>query len=494
MNYFTRLKEDNLFCFTLCLVTFFAVLMASLLPFVTTPWVDEVGTSDAAIAILNGRTFHSHVWSYSYNPLHFFVLIGWLSLVGISHFSVCALNIVIHVITSFYLVALLRKWDFIKSRLTILLLLSLLWGGFSLLGIVLNGRIDTLTLLTVIFLVDCLTREKCSYFLLFVSAFLTFGAAVYHLPPVIFGLCVLFFFPLSYLTRKEILKRGFVVAFSFGLAFLSILIFYYFNQSLFRFVNTYISFSATASGKERDWINEIVVAYALEKEALFLFLTVFLTYVCSKQIRRSLHLPLLCLIGAFPLIMVLAGRYVAYYSWIFYLPALLLFVFVYTKITSKKLLVLIPILSFLFTLFVSAFYIIDSNKERLRYREIEKFANSLDYSFIGRNVVFSDHKFYYYIIDKNAIPWSRSNSVDFSPKEKFAQFVKKIAKTKEREDVLMAFFDRVQYVDMAFPNNGLVLTSTNNEFNALKSRLEQEDYNVEVLVSKDEFKLSSFSK
>ena len=494
MNYFTRLKEDNLFCFTLCLVTFFAVLMASLLPFVTTPWVDEVGTSDAAIAILNGRAFHSHVWPYSYNPLHFFVLTIWLSLVGVSHFSVCALNIVIHVITSLYLVALLRKWDFIKSKLTILLLLSLLWGGFSLLGIVLNGRIDTLTLLTVIFLVDCLTREKCSYSLLFVSAFLTFGAAVYHLPPVIFGLGVLFLFPFAYLTRKEIFKRGFLVAFAFGLAFLSILIFYYFNQSLLRFVNTYISFSATASGKERDLINEIIAAYTLEKEALFLFLVVFLTYLWSKHIRRSLHLPLLCLIGAFPLIMVLAGRYVAYYSWIFYLPSLLLFVFVYTKITSKKLLVLIPIFSFLFALFVSVFYIIDSNKEHLRYQKIEQFVNSLNYSFIGRNVVFSNHKFYYFIINKNAIPWNRSDSIDLSPKEKFKSFVKKIAKTKEREDILMTLFDKIQYVDISFPNNGLILTSTKNEFKALKSRLEQEDYHVEVLVSKDEFKLSSFSK
>ncbi len=495
MNWAINLiKEMKISTFTFFVVVFFAFLSMLILPYSTVPWIDEVGTSDAAISILQRGEFHSHVWPYSYNPLHLFTLIGWLSIVGVSHFTVCLFNIVLHVFASLYLVKVLRKREIVKDRLTILLLLSLLWGGYAFLNIILNGRIDILTLFTTLFLVDCLTRKTCNVLLLCLSAFLSFGSAVYQLPPLIIGLGVLFLFPFSYLTRREIFKRGVFVGFSFGLAYVVILAFYYSNQSLLRFVNTYISFSATVSGKARAWGEEIGSAYMLEKEAIVLLGIVLLSYFFIKRFRQWIHLPTLCFVGVIPVVMVLAGRYVFYYSWIFYIPVIILFAFVYSRIEVKKIRLYLPILSFSFALFVCVFYVVRAREAVSQFHNIEAFANSLDYSFTGRNVVFTNNAFYYFIVNRNAIPWSRSDYVDISPKEKYESFVRKVVKDKKMKEWLMNIFDKIQYVDPTFPEEGFLLTATNQEFDTIESQLKKEGYFVTQLSSDGEFKLSSFSR
>ena len=73
----------------------FAAVYMAIQDYIAVPWNDEIGTADTAVNYVLFGKWDSNVWHYTYNPLHAFLLIGWLKIFGISHAIVCNINVFI---------------------------------------------------------------------------------------------------------------------------------------------------------------------------------------------------------------------------------------------------------------------------------------------------------------------------------------------------------------------------------------------------------------
>jgi hypothetical protein len=173
------------------------------------------------------------------------------------------------------------------------------------------------------------------------------------------------------------------------------------QHSLFRYLNAFISFNATInnSGEAPSLITRIIDAYRIDLYALLILIGFYILFITKKGIQgiKDNWFPIL-FVTCIPLIMVLVGRYRVYYSSVFYLPVLALFIWSVSLYNKSK----VVISSILAIVLLSAgvaqilkrdYY----NKNAAEMERVSQFVEaSSEYLIPGENVVFNNSKLYYY--------------------------------------------------------------------------------------------------
>ena len=121
------------------------------------PWFDEIGTADTAINVVNGNSWHSGVWPYSYNFFHLFLLELWVKIFGVSHISVCSINCLLFCAAWCLCGIFLVKKDFLSFGGVVTLIVAG-WFFPDMVGNIVNGRIDMLAFLMTVVLI-CLMQS-----------------------------------------------------------------------------------------------------------------------------------------------------------------------------------------------------------------------------------------------------------------------------------------------------------------------------------------------
>ena len=96
------MKVSRLFLISSSISLLYCILTICFIDYLSVPWTDEIGTADTAINVVLYGQWKSDVWLYIYQPLHAFFLIPWIFIFGISHTSVCSMNVIIAFISSCY--------------------------------------------------------------------------------------------------------------------------------------------------------------------------------------------------------------------------------------------------------------------------------------------------------------------------------------------------------------------------------------------------------
>ncbi len=269
---FPLIKKNYPFWVASVLSLVFCFLKILCIDACTVPWVDEVWLTDAAASFVSRGEFISHVWPYTYNPLHFFILTGWLFVFGISHFTVVCLGIFLAALSIQALLFILWKRKLITGVFSPLILVLCFWCASPLFsGSVLNGRVDMLVVLCTILFLDQLLRVGISLLKLCITASLALLSAVYQFPVLVFFCLMLWMFPMEGVSRREWFRRGCWIASSCIATYLLICLFYICNHTFFRFVYTYVFFNNTINGFERSLADEFRMAYLSDAGALCLF-------------------------------------------------------------------------------------------------------------------------------------------------------------------------------------------------------------------------------
>jgi 4-amino-4-deoxy-L-arabinose transferase-like glycosyltransferase len=342
------------------------------------PWVDEVAYSDYSINFVLDGEWRTSAWGgdknnqvYSvYPPLYQFILTPWVKLFGISLLSCRSLNVVLVFFSCLVFCSILRRANIIKNLYSLILFLFLFWGAGVFSWIYRNGRPDVVGMLCVIgFFVSYyyFLHNKIAKWILSIFSFLIITAGIQSSLYVICILLCLLFFQSDRKSVKNAIYM-FIIGLAGGLFFLSVyfysqgflLQFYYrtflFSSSLKDFVSFLIShiehwispintdikeaLLKTSHSPAPPFLERICDAYLANKEYLVLcaangLLSAYL--LLSKRISSfSIEIKLLIISLVVPIFMTFAGRFVSYYTWMSYLPAVICLVYIAGKHSKLK--------------------------------------------------------------------------------------------------------------------------------------------------------------
>lgn len=420
---------------------FLAILLS--LNHTSIPWFDEVAFADTAINCVRGNGWVSHIWPYSYNPLHINLLTIWLRLFGASHFSVCAFGVSCALLTSLILQRALIRIGILKTTSQNILFATSFWfGSWQFSNIITNGRIDMLAAACTIMLVVELTAARYSPWRIFAAAFLAMLSAVYQIPLIVFFGLYLLAFPLRDETRHQVFLKGLVAAAGVFAAFIASCAYYTYHQSLIRFIHSYFSYNATLSGSTTSFTSRIAVAYCHDLCGLGLLLVTTVLLLLTRKQNTGIW-RWIAFIAIMPLCGVIGGRYEGYYSWMFYLATLSCFLATITFISPK----IVPLALMAIALIAGSRYVIQWPswaKSLAKLHQIEKYVKAHPESFKpGQRVLISESLWYYPVLQSGATIWSDERFVGpekLTAQEKFERFLgKNIANPQTRERMIRIF-------------------------------------------------------
>ena len=438
---------------------FFWILTVAAINFTTIPWVDECGTVDTAANIVVHGVWDSHVWHYSYNPLHINLLVWWLRLFGVSHLSVCAFSATLGLVLCLVLRWILREQGVLRGIKLEILYSVLFWCGWRFSWILVNGRIDTLVaIFTVLTANELYDTRKTSSFRLFIFALLLMLAGVYSVPLVVFFGAVLLLLRKGH-DKIALLKKGIICALGIILAFIISCGYYAYHNQLFRFIHTFFSYNETLSGRvEVDNINKMLECYMYDVEGLLIY-TVSVIAVLFQGRKLSRAWLYVLLIGVVPLIQKFAGRYEIYYSWLFYIPTVVLFLWVVTRCARvfHVYIILAVCLCFGAVSFLVRYRSTDISNQMYSKIDahIQANASSLTH---GASAVINSYAYYYPLIQRGVWVWNVGDNCSQpinGPRDKFQKFLHHKIDSESIREWLLKLYDRYEreYNDSEMPSS-----------------------------------------
>lgn len=436
-------------------VVFSAGIIATL-NYTSFAWCDEAGTSDTAINCVLRGEWVSHVWQYSYNPLHIHLLTGWLHVFGVSHLAVCSLGVVGALVLCTLLQFILIRRGILNSiSLNILYQIMFWFGSWTFSTVITQGRIDLfVAIFTVLLVVNLMVEASSGKHLLevFAFGFLMMMAAVYPVPVVVCFGVLLLLCAKGGRCRIGVLKTGMAAAAGVGLAFLLSCVYYGYHRHLFRFVHSYFSFNATISDSSLGLAARIIRGYGFEVTGLVLLGFVLLYSVLK---RKQVSFPFVIFLTLIPFFGVIGGRYEMYYSWMFYLPVLSAFLFAVSRIGSQK---LVWALIVVFGVVGTGRYWAKQDEWAANRRVVERVEDCVTQHpeiFNSSNqVVITDYLFYYPVVRSGAIVFADDSLTGYrvSPREKFDRFVAAHVRDGRWRSRLVELFDKYEEQPIAARN------------------------------------------
>ncbi len=368
-----------------CVSLVFLVLNLLTLSWDTIPWLDEIMMTDTAVNFhLDGKWITTAWYDggeqspfSTYPPLYQFLLVLWMKLFGFSQFAVKSLNIFITFGVSLLGVSFVRKLKPQQTKLDLIVFIVLFWTAGVFTTIYRFGRVDVLNIFcSLLFLktaIDYVQYKQKPYLLLGSSLFVLFSgiqACVF----VVLALLWSFIFYSRY--RKKILSISLYFSLGSVITMTFLFAFFYYHNHLFAFLVSLVSYSSSLKRLALlflpiigPWFNfdvasiiskvapdadapsfteELISNYGRNPDYLIIMALSIILLVYLKISKYTLKKETLVLPGfslAIPLFMSLAGRYVIYYTWMGYLPALFSFILLAESIPLKRLKVGVHILT-----------------------------------------------------------------------------------------------------------------------------------------------------
>lgn len=289
------------------------------------PWQDEIYTVDTAVNYVLYGDWNSTVWKYTYPPLYGLLQVGWLFLFGVSHMSVCSLEIVLALICYLLILRICSTRKLFTKPISVYLLFILYWFGFYFPTIFTQGRMDMLVMLFTILLINRLIshdKEKINNVLIAFYAALVALSALYPLPAIA-AFAFFLFLMAEKDQRKDYFKKGVWVAFGMAIGLCGTMAFSILTHTLHRSLNTVAELNQNLSVERIPFFQRVLNGYCDIPTFVMLMVAVLLLKFSRNNTVPKYYALFLFLL---PLIMVLAGRYERYYFWLAYIPVVLYFV------------------------------------------------------------------------------------------------------------------------------------------------------------------------
>ena len=406
-----------------------SIVLYGITLFVVTQWrfpeLDEIYFADApANLILNGQ-WKSHI-AYSqflYQPLHSFALLIWMLIFGVSHFSVCGFGTFLGWISCVLAVNYATDLKYIEKSWQKLLLIVAFWALNTFTDFETFGRPDNfgmlITILIVyIYLKNSVLPKKQNIFL----GLLLIFVGVYEIPVMLFFFVLMII--MNYKDKMTInlwCKNGLYFIVGVLLGELIVCSFFFFNQytCFYRYIRYTFMSSMNANVSSYQGIFErLYDAYT----ANWYITSIYLLFIIISAINKYKMNYIIALFILFlPALMVLAGRFVPYYSWIYYIP---LCVFIIYTLKYKKIFAHVYVYLLVLSCigyFVTQWYttygyqastIIESQEIKHRcinyYEKNKKIIEKYD------NVVLSEAQLYYDVINGGCEVWFKyRNNVEY---------------------------------------------------------------------------------
>lgn len=498
-------KEKKLYYIGLGIALLFAIAYVACIDIFSFPWRDEVGTSDTAVNVALYGEWTSRVWKYSYNPLHAFLLIGWLKLWGVSHLTVCSFTVLLAIVGYAILLKILQKRELLTEITSVVIFTLLYWGGFEFAGLITLGRTDLLVMIFTMLVVNELAPTKDGGFYnisrwpTLIYSFLLMGASIYSIP-VLCCYCLMFYFTTEDKgVRKELLWRYLHAIIGFTMSFVLVCLFFYSVHGLFKFINSFMSFNATITHDDegRGLIARLADAYSTDIYALVVLAAGGALLAVKKSFKNKQTLANVLFALCIPMLMVFAGRYRFYYSWIFYVPVVVIAGFAVDKLQRKW--VAVAILCVI-SITVALRPVVMSKKNAEKRIELANvkdfFDDSASYLSAGDNVVFNNSMFYYPIVEKRCNPWQKYKGLQDipQPEEKFKAFIDKKIKDEEKKEQFLAIFYQMEHSEPYLPESGYFFTEGDEEYQKTIEFMQERGFCIEKIMGKNGFSLLKFDR
>ena len=434
-----------------CVASLLTAIIITTLDFTTAPWVDECGTADTAVNLLLFGKWQSHVWLYSYNPLHLHLLTIWLWLFGISHMSVCSLGVVTGLILFCVLQRVVIRRFGLYNGFGHTCLALIYFGGLQFFNILTAGRIDLLVALFTVLVVDVLVPKGGSSVIpksrLFMYSLLLMLSGVYSIPLVLTLAIILIFLSWKDLMlRKRAVKCLIIIGTGLLLGFILSCCYYLWVGSFFRFIHTFYSYNSTLSGTGQTFAAKWVTAYTYDLESLIIYVMIIFLMMCCARFKWAFKLPWIYCIGLIPILGKYSGRYEWYYSWLFSIPVILLLAWIVSQLGKRWLIGI-----FIITLLLPCIWIMNSMREWKRHTIALQNANervnrSAGHFKSGENVIINDYLYYYPVVRKGGrvVKMSDVEYNGLKPREKFQNMIKSLCHSEKWENRWLLLFDKFE--------------------------------------------------
>lgn len=464
----------------------FAVVYMAIQDYIAVPWNDEIGTADTAVNYVLLGKWDSNVWHYTYNPLHAFLLIGWLKIFGISHAIVCNINVFIALLAFLYLEHTTIKRSIITKPTSGFVLVLLFWLGSMLASLMTNGRIDMLVMFLSIILTDSLIDNNNSivgYVKIFIGSTLLILSSIYVIP--LFVLSIIYFNAINFcgIGRIQWLIKASVTALGFIVGMVLTCVFYYKIGFLYHFLSTYISFNGSL-GNTPSLSARLFDAYNSDPTSIFLCACAWLVVLISKK-KGKLFLTMLAIVTLVPTIMTFAGRYASYYVWMVALPVSVLVVYLMDR-TEKKgiyymLLTVVAVISML--RLANRIYKrpADYNQRMELYSFID---NNREYLNRTDNIYFRDAMCYYKVLENRKTRYYLHND-NLTVNPNIINALSSLAVLRDYKEY---------YPEEYLPNEGIMITTPNWSLETGMRELQSHNYSYQLLAQDGEYAISSFKR
>ena len=403
-------------------------------------WCDDAFWADWARQLAVHNRYYTTVWGFghpSYCPLYVFIMALWYKIVGFSFFTAQFPNIIFTLITYLILSLILTERKKLNSTQGIICFSTLFWLSPSMFQIYNCGRIEVLCLLLGIltsynFIRAIETHDLSHRILLFIFSLLLFATGV---EGVVFATLSIVVYSVFY--YKEAWSYKLIYVWHFGgyitsLGCLSVITWYthclhQFYDTMFGFSKTLSSFYfyiralvkgikqneitidnmsqiPTSNATKGSFIQSLLDGIFLNKEYLVLVISLFflfcvLCYVVKwKKIHKStIMMTTLAIIT--PIVYVLAGRYVSYYTWTAYIPTIIAIVLVIEQLGYKWL--PIGMTAFLSMLFFSPYNHLLYEFDLTHQRDKQNIADIRQAQINPSIPTVIPYQWYYYVVNSN---------------------------------------------------------------------------------------------
>ena len=481
------------------------------------PELDEIYFADAPANLLLNGEWKSHIVysQFLYQPLYAFVLIPWMLIFGVSHYSVCGLGVLFGFVTCIALLQACKTLCLISHPWQEYLLIVGFWAVNTFTDFETFGRPDNLGMLITLLIIYTFLRypniASRNALLLGIMLILV---GVYEVPVFIFFFSLMMIF--SYNNRKELtcwLRKGVYFASGILVGELLVCVFFFLNRytSLMSYIQyTFMSSMNANATSTNGVIDRMYETYTYNWYITFIFV-LFIVLLIVKKI--SYNKIITFFIISLPGLMTLAGRFVPYYSWIYYIPLCVLMV--YTLRNYKKaactfisLLVLSSV-----SYFVSQWFTTYGFQEATIGELNEKKNKCSNYFEEKRNiishfdnVVLSEEQLYYHVVNSGGEVWFQyrkniDSKLEFYNYNDMNGYLDSKLKRKSDDYINKPYIGTFLYFyryrnprQPYFPEQGICIYTCEEEKTTSLAFLKHFGYNYNCLDDSGEFSIYQFNK
>lgn len=438
------------------------------------PWCDELTFLDSAVNFLRSGVWHSEVFYLVNNPLYPLAAASATVLFGASHFVVVSVGVLFAFLASVLVLRSMRRRGAFGGIGSEIAFVALFWTVGSMVGIITNGRPDTMVLFLTVLLIDGMfPADGCemSGRRVFFEAYLLMLAAAYTLP-----LCCVFSaagMVCAAHRRKAFVRTALIVGGGIC-AWLTIAAFYAWQCELVRFIGFYATFNSITGQKFGSFAERVLAGYAYDFWTLGIHVSALAVACVVGRLRGFIRVGIVILL--IPLLMTVCGRYQPYYGWLFSVPSFCFAVAVLSRVSFRVGRYLPFVALVLAACLVRG---VRSSSECVANRTSRDAADAFvmreqGHFGEGATVVVADDTIgnvdlYYPLLSRKTDLWFRGKAAltEMSDERKFevglALFVKDEAKRKK----ILACVLKHQRVMGYLPKSGVVVFNTKQDFDGL---------------------------